>query len=74
MLLDLDDTLIKSISYQRKIESFGKWRVARRHDFQICFFIDGKPTVYYVYERAGLRDFLAKVANLFEVWIYTASA
>ena len=30
--------------------------------------------MYYVYERAGLRDFLAKVANLFEVWIYTASA
>ena len=30
--------------------------------------------MYYVYERAGLRKFLAEVACLFEVWIYTASA
>ena len=73
LLLDLDYTLIKSISYKRKLEELGKDREKRRHDFQICLFTDGKPQVYYVYERPGLREFLKKVTSMFEVWIYTAS-
>ena len=67
LLLDLDDTLITAISYKTKIEELGNTREKRRHNFQVCFFSEGKPQVYYVYERPGLRDFLKKVTCIFEV-------
>ena len=37
LLLDLDYTLIKSISYKRKLEELGKDREKTRHDFRSAF-------------------------------------
>ena len=34
---------------------------------------EGVLDIYYVYERYGLREFLKEVAQLFEVWVFTAA-
>ena len=48
-------------------------QLIRRQDFQVCFDIDKRMQIYYVYERMGLREFLLEATTLFDVWLFPAS-
>jgi len=62
LVLDLDETLVHS-----------SFRVVQNADIVISVEIEGENHAVYVRKRPGCDEFLVRVAELYEVVIYTAS-
>lgn len=62
LVLDLDETLIHS-----------SFRVVRNADIVIAVEIEGEHHQVYVRKRPGVDEFLVRVAQLYEIVVYTAS-
>eukprot|EP01126_Amoeba_proteus_P013992 TRINITY_DN1603_c0_g1_i2.p1 TRINITY_DN1603_c0_g1~~TRINITY_DN1603_c0_g1_i2.p1 ORF type:complete len:174 (+),score=23.26 TRINITY_DN1603_c0_g1_i2:166-687(+) len=62
LVLDLDETLVHS-----------SFKPVERYDFIIPVEIEGTVYQVYVAKRPGVDEFLKKVAEMFEVVIFTAS-
>lgn len=62
LVLDLDETLVHS--------SFSK---IRKPDIVITIELDGEHHEVYVAKRPGVDEFLVRVAQIYEVVVYTAS-
>ena len=74
LFLDLDDTLVKTITYAEYnclIEATG---LAKKPDFSVCFERpSGKYEHRLVFLLHGLKSFLNEMASMFEVVLFTAA-
>ncbi|KAI8969704.1 hypothetical protein BDB01DRAFT_840117 [Pilobolus umbonatus] len=69
LIVDLDQTVLHA-TWEPSIAQWGNER--KKHDTDIRqFTLEGRPIVYTIKFRPGLFDFLQKMAELYEMHIYT---
>jgi len=65
LLLDLDETLIRSSKQKPTISGYGDSRL-------VTFVENGEQTRVYVIDRPYLKDFITEVSKKYKIYIYTA--
>ena len=74
LFLDLDDTLVKTMTYAEYNSLVEATSLAKKPDFSVCFErSSGKFEHRLVFLRNGLMTFLSEMASLFELVLYTAA-
>ena len=74
LFLDLDETLIKTMTYAQYNTLVEATGLSKKPDFSVCFErSNGNFEHRLVFLRRGLKAFLDEMASLFEVVIYTAA-
>ena len=74
LFVDLDDTLIKSMSTRQYNKALADGAVQEKAEFSICIKKSkGGFEHRHVFLRRGLRPFLKEIARLFDVVLYTTS-
>ena len=69
-MLDLDETLIHSKFSLAHVQAC---RTRGKCDFQMRIIVEGRPIQVYVLIRPGVSFFLQKLAQVYEIVLYTAS-
>lgn len=64
LILDLDNTLIYTIKLKFKKDSL------KNNNNFLCDLVYNN-SIYYVYSRPGLFDFLEKIYNVYDIYIFT---
>jgi hypothetical protein len=73
LVLDIDLTLLHATADQEMEHVVAAFPPALRADVHTIQVMNGRQSqTFHVKYRPGLMDFLAKVSELFELWIYTA--
>jgi carboxy-terminal domain RNA polymerase II polypeptide A small phosphatase len=70
LILDLDETLIHSKFSLAQVKAC---RAKGKADFQMRIIVEGRPIQVFVLIRPGVQFFLQRLAQMYELVIYTAS-
>eukprot|EP00331_Platyophrya_macrostoma_P007774 CAMPEP_0176430516 /NCGR_PEP_ID=MMETSP0127-20121128/14297_1 /TAXON_ID=938130 /ORGANISM="Platyophrya macrostoma, Strain WH" /LENGTH=238 /DNA_ID=CAMNT_0017812415 /DNA_START=82 /DNA_END=798 /DNA_ORIENTATION=+ len=65
LLLDLDETLVRSSKQKPTIPGYGEARV-------ITFMDNGEQTQMYVIDRPYLKEFITELSKKYKIYIYTS--